>query len=327
MLRDVDLSQSIIEWLTEISLDQYAHTFVDNDIDLDVLPDLTESDLEKLGVASMGHRKRLLRAVQDQSAPPTPPTPSVAPEAECRQLTVMFCDLVGSTSLSESLDPEDLRDLNKAYQQAVAAQIERFDGFVARCMGDGILAYFGYPQAHENDAERSVRAGLAIQEAARDLRNRFFVSHGAQMGARVGIATGLVVVGNVIGHGASRESPVVGQTPNLAARLEALATPGTVVVSPVTKSLLSGLFDCSDLGPHQLKGITGDINAWQILGESSVEARHVAAQVSLRGKLIGRNEELATLKQAWASSCRWQRAGRACVCGARPQKISPPWRV
>lgn len=270
------MSLDIEKWLAEIDLGQYAQTFIDNDIDFDILQDLTESDLEKLGMTSMGHRKRLVREVRSQPAKSESPASVGSADAERRQLTVMFCDLVGSTALSETLDPEDLRELNKAYQEAATAQIERYAGFVARYMGDGILAYFGYPQAHENDAERSVRAGLAIQHAAKDLSAKFHDSLGTELAIRVGIATGLVVVGDLIGQGASRESPVVGQTPNLAARLEALAEPGSVVVSPVTKSLIGEQFDWHDLGAHLLKGISGAVNAWQVLGESSVEGRYDA---------------------------------------------------
>ena len=233
----------IVKWLADIGLGQYVDTFTDNDIDFDILQDLTDADLEKLGVHSMGHRKRLLRAVEALPAAQESPPPVATAEAERRQLTVMFCDLVGSTALSETLDPEDLRELNKAYQESATAEIERYAGMVARYMGDGILAYFGYPRAHENDAERSVRAGLSIQHAAKGLSDRFRDSLGTELAVRVGIATGLVVVGDLIGHGASRESPVVGQTPNLAARLEALAEPGSVVVSPLTRSLIGERFD------------------------------------------------------------------------------------
>jgi class 3 adenylate cyclase/tetratricopeptide (TPR) repeat protein len=296
------LPLDIVKWLADIGLGQYADTFTDNDIDFDTLQDLTDADLEKLGVLSMGHRKRLLRAVHDLPAPQQSPAPVETAEAERRQLTVMFCDLVGSTALSETLDPEDLRELNKAYQEAASAEIERYAGFVARYMGDGILAYFGYPRAHENDAERSVRAALAIQLAAKGLNNRFRSTLGTDLAIRVGIATGLVVVGDLIGHGASRESPVVGQTPNLAARLEALAEPGSVVVSPLTRSLVGERFDWHDLGEHRLKGISGAVNAWQVLGERAVEDRNDARRNLHHGTLVGRERELGALEQRWASS-------------------------
>lgn len=296
----------IAKWLADIDLGQYADIFTDNDIDFDILQDLTDADLEKLGVLSMGHRKRLLRAVQALSAPQESPAPAPVKtaEAERRQLTVMFCDLVGSTALSETLDPEDLRELNKAYQETATAEIERYAGFVARYMGDGILAYFGYPQAHENDAERSVRAGLSIQQAAKGLSDRFRSTLGTDLGIRVGIATGLVVVGDLIGHGASRESPVVGQTPNLAARLEALAEPGSVVVSPLTRSLVGERFDWRDLGEHQLKGISGAINAWRVIGERAADDRSDARRDLHRGSLVGRESELGALVQRWQSSRR-----------------------
>jgi len=310
------LSLDIEKWLAEIDLGQYAQTFIDNDIDFDILQDLTESDLEKLGMTSMGHRKRLVREVRSQPAKSESPASVGTADAERRQLTVMFCDLVGSTALSETLDPEDLRELNKAYQEAATAQIERYAGFVARYMGDGILAYFGYPQAHENDAERSVRAGLAIQHAAKDLSAKFHDSLGTELAIRVGIATGLVVVGDLIGQGASRESPVVGQTPNLAARLEALAEPGSVVVSPVTKSLIGEQFDWHDLGAHLLKGISGAVNAWQVLGESSVEGRYDARSNLRHSTLVGRERELDSLKQRWGHSCKGQ--GQVALICAEP---------
>jgi class 3 adenylate cyclase/predicted ATPase len=313
------LPPDIVKWLADIDLGQYADTFTHNDIDLDILRDLDDADLEKLGVLSMGHRKRLLRAVQGLQ--PTQESavraePAASAEAERRQLTVMFCDLVGSTALSETLDPEDLRELNKAYQDTATAEIEGYEGFVARYMGDGILAYFGYPRAHENDAERSVRAGLAIQHAAKDLSNRFRDSLGTELAVRVGIATGLVVVGDLIGHGASRESPVVGQTPNLAARLEALAEPGSVVVSPLTKSLMGEQFDWQDLGEHRLKGISDAVNAWQVLGERSVDDQHDARRNLRHGTLVGRERELGALQQRWESSRKG--SGQTLLIRAEP---------
>ena len=214
----------IAAWLRGLGLDRYAEVFRANQVGLDVVPDLTDADLTALGVA-LGDRKRLLRAI---AALREPPPPSAArPGAERRQLTVMFVDLVGSTALSAGLDPEEMREVLRDYLDAVAAAIARFDGHVAKYLGDGALAYFGFPQAHEDDAERAVRAGLDVLDAVGRLRT----PHGAPLAARVGIATGLVVVGDLIGQGAAQEQAVVGDTPNLAARLQALAEPGTVVVA------------------------------------------------------------------------------------------------
>jgi class 3 adenylate cyclase len=225
------------DWLRSLGLDQYEATFLANEVDSAVLPDLTDNDLEKLGVP-MGHRKRLLRAIASLSAPENLTkaaglsSPSSRTEsAERRQLTVMFCDLVGSTAMSARLDPEDMREVIGSYHRCCASLVERNGGFVAKYMGDGVLAYFGYPQAHEHDAERAVRAGLAIVEAAPKL----VTTAGSPLHVRVGIATGLVVVGDLIGSGESRERGVVGDTPNLAARLQGVAEPDTVVIAEGTR--------------------------------------------------------------------------------------------
>src|SRR5713101_4151423 len=219
----------IAEWLQDLGLERYAPAFRDNEIDERVLPSLTADDLKDLGVSLVGHRRRLLDAIAALGSPlPNPPLPGLAPgitgegrvgaEAERRQLTVMFCDLVGSTELSARLDPEDLREVIAAYHRTVADVIRSFDGFVAKYMGDGVLVYFGYPRAHEDDAERAVRAGLGSIDAVGRLDIKF-----AQLQVRIGIATGLVVVGDLIGEGSAQEQTVVGETPNLAARLQALA--------------------------------------------------------------------------------------------------------
>lgn len=220
----------VAQWLEQLDLGQYASVFAENDIDGEVLSELTDSDLEKIGV-TLGHRKKILKAIAalqtDQSTTPSgakfpaPGTPAEAPkaaDAERRQLTVMFCDLVGSTKLSGKLDPEDLRDVNRTYQDACKAAIERFDGYVARYMGDGVLAYFGYPQAHEDDAERAIYASLGIVESMIRINKRLGRKESIDLAVRVGIATGPVVVGDLIGEGASQESAVVGETPNLNTR-------------------------------------------------------------------------------------------------------------
>src|SRR5438046_3836389 len=239
----------IAAWLRDLGFAQYEGAFRDNDIDADVLRRLTADDLRELGVASIGHRRRLLDAIALLSEGAAMPTEAPAPaeaaaparEAERRQLTVMFCDLVGSTALSTRLDPEDLREVIGAYHRAVAEIVAGFDGLVSRYMGDGVLIYFGYPQAHEDDAERAVRAGLSAIDAV----DRLDVKS-VKLQARVGIATGLVVVGDLIGEGSAQEQSVVGETPNLAARLQALAQPDTVVIAAGTRRLVGALFRFRD---------------------------------------------------------------------------------
>jgi len=207
----------------------------------------------------------------------------------------MFCDLVGSTELSARLDPEDLREVIAAYHRAVSETVAAFDGFVAKYMGDGVLIYFGYPQAHEDDAERAVRAGLGVIDAV----GRLDVgSVGLQ--ARVGIATGLVVVGDLIGEGSAQEQSVVGETPNLAARLQALAEPGTVVIPAGTRRLVGDLFEYRDLGAVEVKGIAGEVPAWQVLRQSVVASRFEALRGSTLTPRVGRDEEIELLLRRWA---------------------------
>jgi class 3 adenylate cyclase len=241
----------VAAWLRDLGLARYEEAFRDNDIDAEVLGELTDTDLEKLGI-SLGHRKKLLRAIAALQAPPeieqgAGPSATAKPQthvAERRQLTVLFCDLVGSTELSAALDPEDMSELIRAYQNTVAGEMARFEGHIAKFMGDGMLAYFGYPRAHEDEAERAVRAGLAVVKAVGGLPTAGAVP----LAARVGIATGLVMVGELIGEGAAQEQTVVGETPNIAARLQALAAPGSVVISQATRRLVGGLFELADLG-------------------------------------------------------------------------------
>jgi class 3 adenylate cyclase len=224
----------------------------DNEIDWDALPKLTAEDLEDLGVVLGGHRRRLLDAIAALGAAvPAASATRDAPapvEAERRQLTVMFCDLVGSTALAARLDPEDVREVIAAYHRAVAEVVAGFDGFVAKYMGDGILVYFGYPRAHEDDAERAVRAGLGLIDAVGRLDVK-----SVKLQTRVGIATGLVVVGDLIGAGSAQEQSVVGETPNLAARLQALAEPDAVVIAAGTRRLVGDLFDYRDLGAVEVE--------------------------------------------------------------------------
>ena len=228
-------------WLRGLDLEQYEAAFRDNEIDGEVLPKLTADDLKDIGVAIVGHRRKMLSAIAELSglsAAPTQVAPAAGPApaaafAERRQLTVMFCDLVGSTAMSARLDPEDMREVIRAYQDACSGAIARYDGFVAKFMGDGVLAYFGFPRAHEEDAERAVRAGLDISAVVAKLET----AAKDRLQVRIGVATGIVVVGDLVGQGSAQEQAVVGDTPNLAARLQALAEPGSLVIAESTKRL------------------------------------------------------------------------------------------
>jgi class 3 adenylate cyclase/predicted ATPase len=292
----------VVEWLRDLGLEQYTPAFRNNDIDREVLRRLTSEDLRELGVTSIGHRRRLLDAIAalDAVSPDvhrTAVSSDVRPlaEAERRQLTVMFCDLVGSTELAARLDPEDLRDVIGAYHRAVADVITGFEGFVAKYMGDGVLAYFGYPQAHEDDAEHAVRAGLDAVQAVGRLNVKSL-----KLQARVGIATGLVVVGDLIGEGSAREQSVVGETPNLASRLQALAPPDAVVIAAATHRLVGDLFEYRDLGALEVKGIAEPVPAWQVLRPTEVASRFEALRGSALTGLVGRDEEIDLLMQRWA---------------------------
>jgi len=263
--------QTIAEWLASIGLAEYAQRFAENYIDPSVL---TDQDLKDLGIP-LGHRKKMLRAIvelQGASKPQTAVEPAAQDHAERRHITVMFCDLVGSTALSVRLDPEDMREVMALFLGRIAEVIGGYQGVVARYMGDGVLAYFGYPQAHEDDAEQAVRAGLALVDAVPNLHT----GGDAPLQARVGIATGVTVVGDLIGEGISREQTVVGDTPNLAARLQTLAEPGTVVISAGTRRLTGGHFEYRDLGAVALKGWAEPIAAWQVLRTSDVKSRFEA---------------------------------------------------
>ena len=207
----------------------------------------------------------------------------------------MFCDLVGSTALSTQLDPEDLRDVIRAFQHSCVEAIQRFDGLVARYMGDGVLAYFGYPKAHEDDAERAVRAGLGLIEAA----SRLKLSNAPELRTRVGIATGLVVVGELIGSGEAQEREVLGETPNLAARLQSLAEPNSLVIADSTRHLLGELFGYADLGRHQLKGFDTPMQAWRVTAEAAIESRFEARRTPGLGPIVGREQELELLRDRW----------------------------
>jgi class 3 adenylate cyclase/predicted ATPase len=295
--------QQIAEWLERLGLAQYAQPFAENDITFAILPDLTDQDLKELGVTSLGHRRQLLRAIAEQDriekGRPEPGTAAASPTAprdtaERRQVTVLFSDLVGSTALSARMDPEDLREVIGAYQKCVADTVRRFGGFVAKYMGDGVLVYFGYPQAHEDDAERAVRAGVELITAVAALKSSVALQ------TRVGIATGLVVVGDLIGTGSAQEQAVVGETPNLAARLQGIAEPNTVVIAESTRKLIGNLFELEDLGAKDLKGITGRVRAWSALRPASVESRFEALHAGGVTELVGREEELEILLRRWS---------------------------
>jgi class 3 adenylate cyclase/predicted ATPase len=299
--------QQVTDWLEKLGLSEYAQRFADNRIDFSVLPELTDQDLEKIGVV-LGDRRKILRAIRELGGTtPSAQHPGFAAakaqdSAERRQVTVMFSDLVGSTALSARMDPEDLREVVSAYQKCVAETVQRFSGFVAKYMGDGVLVYFGYPQAHEDDAERAVRAGLGLIQAVGALKS------GAPLQTRVGIATGLVVVGDLVGSGEAQERGIVGETPNLAARLQGLAEPNTVVVAESTRKLLGNLFELHDLGAKELKGIADPILAWVALRPSSVESRFEALR-TVTTPLVGRDEELDLLLRRWEQA----KQGDGCV--------------
>src|ERR1700728_3738237 len=288
-------------WLEELGMGQYAQSFVANDIDFDVLPDLTEAELERLGV-SLGHRKRLRRAIAALTPATTKgsaaATPSQELQAERRQVTVMFCDLVGSTELSTRLDPEELRDMVRAYQQVCTEAIGRFEGFVAQYLGDGILAYFGYPATHEGEAERAVRAGLAVLSSV----NQISARAGAKMQIRIGVATGPAVIGDMIGRGTAMQIAVTGKTPNLAARIQEFARPGTLVIAQSTQRLIAAQFECRPLGTPPLKGISETISLWQIVRELTDTEQFKARRQRLLD-CVGRERELKLLLDRWQLTC------------------------
>src|SRR6516165_10130664 len=279
-------------WLRRLGLEQYEAAFRENEIDETVLPNLTAEDLKDLGVGIVGHRRKLLDSIAalhaDVSAKPPPPHADPITDrrakdtAERRQVTVMFSDLVGSTALSARLDPEDLREVMANYHKCAAESVRRFGGFVSQYLGDGVLVYFGYPQAHEDDAERAVRAGLELTAAVGRLNAR------ASLQTRVGIATGVVVVGDVVDAGGSQERGIIGETPNLAARLQGLARPNMVVIAESTRKLLGNLFELEELAVKELKGIAGSVRVWAVLRASSVESRFEALHASGLTALVGR---------------------------------------
>lgn len=298
------MADDIGRWLEGLGLGKYANLFAENEITFDALLHLTEDDLKELGLP-IGPRRSISAAIAKltTSAPPgetaRPHEPS-APrgDAERRQLTILFCDLVGSTELSTKLDPEDMRDVLRAYQDTCSREISRYDGYIAKFMGDGVFAYFGYPHAHEDDAERAINAGLELVSKIQQLHNQ----KGIELAVRVGIATGPVVVGDLLGQGAAQEAAVTGETPNLAGRLQSLAGTNAIVISDATYRLAGGMFECADLGKHGIKGFAEPVQSWSVLRQRHVESRFDATRSSTITELIGRDEEVEILLR------RWQRA-------------------
>ncbi len=289
-------------WLLSLGLQQYEAAFRENDVDETLLPSLTAQDLKDIGVIVVGHRRKLLNAIAalpgnslaarlDRLAELDASLPDIA---ERRQVTVMFADLVGSTALSTRMDPEDLREVISAYRRCVAETVRQLGGFVSQYLGDGVLIFFGYPQAHEDDAERAVRAALQLVAAVGGLQTH------APLQTRVGIATGLVVVGEMPDVGGFRERGIVGETPNLAARLQSVAEPDQVVIADNTRRLIGNIFELEDLGTRSLKGLADTTRAWAVLQQSSVASRFEAMHANRMTDLIGREEEIGLLLRRWA---------------------------
>ena len=294
--------QQIADWLKQLGMSEYTERFAENGIDVSVLRDLTDQDLKDIGVL-LGHRRKILRAIGELSsaAPlttqlPVGTEPKPEDTAERRQVTVLFSDLVGSTALSARMDPEDLREVIAAYHKCAAETVRRFGGFVSQYLGDGVLVYFGYPQAHEDDAERAVWAGLQLIEAVAGLKT------GASLQARIGIATGLVVVGDMTDAGGSWERGIIGETPNLAARLQGSAEPNQVIIAESSRQLLGDLFELRHLGARDLKGMAEPVQAWAVLRASSVASRFEAMHAAGLTSLVGREEEIELLLRRWVKA-------------------------
>jgi class 3 adenylate cyclase len=293
----------ILAWLRELGLERYEQAFLENEIAAEILPKLTADDLKDIGVTIVGHRRKLLEAIAALAKPRQAGSSATIDAsimarpsaAERRQLTVMFVDLVGSTALSAALDPEEMGAAIRVYQNAVAGETLRFEGHIAKFMGDGVLAYFGWPRAHEDDAERAVRAGLAIIHAISQLRT----PAAKTLLTRIGVASGLVVVGDLVGEGAAQEQAVVGDTPNLAARLQGAGEPGMVVIADETRHLVGDLFLLRALGRQTFKGIQEPTPAFAVISERTLESRFAARQAGGIAPIVGRDQELALLIERW----------------------------
>ncbi|MGH7155721.1 MAG: AAA family ATPase, partial [Acetobacteraceae bacterium] len=298
---------SIAAVLESIGLAQYAEAFVAADVDPSVLGLLTDDDLKELGL-SLGHRRKLQAAVADGNVaaamaraaeqPATPTALNETAEPERRQITVLFCDLVGSTALTERLGPEEMGRVIRGFQDAAAGAIARFDGFVDRFTGDGVLAFFGFPRAYENAGERAVRAGFAIIDAVASLAT----PHNEPVAVRVAVASGPVFIGEIVAHGGAREHIVTGEVLNLAARLQGIAPVNGIAVSRETERLLRGLFEVEDLGPQEFKGIGRPVRVWRVLRERGALTRFEAAFGHGMSPLVGRDAEIAILKERWKSA-------------------------
>lgn len=307
------MNDRVSAWLESLGLDRYREAFQQHAITWDVLPELNDDDLLSMGVL-LGHRKKLLRAIvqlsqsgkDDHAVSPAtadsqeiPPSSSGRDQAERRQLTVMFCDLVGSTALARRLDPEDLQDIIRGFLDACSQAIGRFNGYIAKYMGDGLLVYFGYPQAHEHDTERAIHAGLAILELVKTRPTDSPSSQESEIAVRIGIATGHVIVGETIGQETAKERSVFGETPNLAARLQALAAPGQLIIDSVTKRLIGSEFECTDHGTYALKGFDTPVQLWRVLDSRTSTSRFESYRSGRLGNFVGREPETALLLDRW----------------------------
>jgi class 3 adenylate cyclase len=308
--------RTVAEWLAALGLSEYAERFAENHVDASVLPDLTDQDLTDLGVP-LGHRRKMLRAIaeldgaaRESAEAATEPVPR--DEAERRHLTVMFCELVGSAAPSAPLDPEDMWGVIAPYHACIGEVVGRHNGIIARYMDDGVLAYFGYPRAQEDDVEQAVRAALVLVDAVANLQTNV----DAALQVRIGIATGTVVVSELLIDETPAEQAVVGETPNLAARLQTLAEPGAVLICPSTRRLSGGHFEYRDLGPRALKGWAKPVPVWQVLGMSGVQSRFEAMHEAKLPPLFGREEEIELLLRRWQHAT--QEEGRVVVLTGEP---------
>ena len=308
--------RTVAEWLASLGLSEYAQRFAENRVDASVLPDLTDQDLTELGIP-LGHRRQMLRAIAELDGAAREPAeaatePVPRDEAERRHLTVMFCELVGSATPSAPLDPEDMWGVIAPYHACIGEVVGRHNGIIARYMDDGVLAYFGYPRAQEDDVEQAVRAALVLVDAVANLQTNV----DAALQVRIGIATGTVVVSELLIDETPSEQAVVGETPNLAARLQTVAEPGTVLICPQTHRLTGGHFDYRDLGGLTLKGWAEPVPVWQVLGASGVESRFEAMHKTKLPPLFGREEETELLLRRWRHAT--QEEGRGVVLMGEP---------